>query len=110
MAEVRQAALMLLVFAGLWAAAGPVPKFYPDDPLQVMPAPLPVGKIAPQKVNDVLDFLNQSRSLKPQSVHPAGAVNTLGDVPDSEWFTNRHTLGRLTGEELQRGYPTADTP
>jgi hypothetical protein len=48
-------------------------------------------------------------------VIPARAINTLGDVMDSEWFVNRHGTRRMTTEELQRGPgnanpPTADAP
>ena len=30
-------------------------------------------------------------------------VNTLDEVPDSSWFTNRHGTRRMTIEELARG-------
>jgi hypothetical protein len=112
MVEVRQAILSVVVGVGLTFcyASVPSPRFYPDDPLESMPAPLPVGKIAPQKVNDTLDFLKQSTSDKGVLPVPAGAINTLGDVPDSEWFTNRHAARRMTRDELQRGFNAADLP
>ena len=111
MVEVRQAILTIVVSVGLLAYyPEPTPKFYPDDPLAAMPAPLPVGKLAPQKVNDILDFLKQSKSPKRASADPAQAINTLGDVPDSEWFTNRHAAHRMTRDELQRDFNVASLP
>ncbi len=41
---------------------------------------------------------------------PAGAVNTLGEVPDSAWYQNRHSFARrMSLEELVRG-PATDAP
>jgi hypothetical protein len=37
-------------------------------------------------------------------------VNTLGEVPDSAWFTNRHAVKRLTLDELRRGPGDANPP
>jgi hypothetical protein len=111
MAKSRQTLLILLVVTVFCnAGAAPDPKFFPDDPIHKMPAPLPVGKIAKRELNDNLDFFTQARAWKAVPGPPAGAVNTLGDVPDSEWFTNRHALHRMTREELQRGPSEAEPP
>jgi hypothetical protein len=45
------------------------------------------------------------RALTIGSTQPAQNVNSLGDVPDSTWFTNR----TLTPEQIERG-PGADGP
>jgi len=37
-------------------------------------------------------------------------VNSLDEVPDSTWFTNRHAKRRLTAEELARGPGTGSPP
>ena len=37
-------------------------------------------------------------------------VNTLDDVPDGNWFVNRHGVKRLTLDELIRGPNTTDGP
>jgi hypothetical protein len=75
----------------------------PDDPIQVMPAPLPVTGAFSRDVNQFYDRLRQSHRPKRRSPSPARAVNTLGEVPDSEWFTNRHGARRMSRDELQRG-------
>jgi len=78
-------------------------RFYPDDPIRAMPKPRSVGKLPTRKTELLYDFLKQSFSPKEYPPVPAQDVNTLGDVPDSEWFTNRHAVRRPTREELQRG-------
>jgi hypothetical protein len=95
----------------LWAAMAQAaavdspkpPKFYPDDPIQAMPGPVPVEEAQFRKVSLLYDFGAQSARPKTRPAAPALAVNTLGEVPDSEWFTNRHAVRRMTREELQRG-------
>jgi hypothetical protein len=91
-------------------------KFYPDDPLWREPAPRPVSGITTRTVDHIYDFLygsyvtprieGKAAKLAPQR---ALDVNTLGEVPDSAWFTNRHSVRRMSIEELQRG-PGNTTP
>src|SRR5215831_475570 len=109
MVQIRYAALMLVLTAALCGTAGQAPRFLTDDPIQAMPPPLPLKKIAPQQVGDLRDFLTQSRRPDPPPRKPAGAINTLGEVPDSEWFTNRHAQQRMSRSELQQG-PPAEAP
>jgi hypothetical protein len=75
-----------------------------DDPIQAMPAPLPVNA-SPRGLNQPHDFIRQSFRSGTRPPIPAGAINTLGEVPDSEWFTNRHGMRRMSREELQRARP-----
>ncbi len=90
--------------------------FYPDDPLLREPPPHPVRQVATRHVDDVYDFLENSfatprRQGKTarQGPHRAADVNTLGDVPESGWYTNRHFYQRMSIEELKRG-PGNNTP
>ena len=93
------------------SAAGEVPKkFYPDDPLLCEPAPHPVKAVARRDVDDLYDFLWNSFATPPRArkdlregAQPALDVNTLGEVPDNPWYTNRHFRARMTIEELKRG-------
>lgn len=91
-------------------------KFYPDDPLLREPAPHAVKQLAKRHVNDIYDFLENSfvtprkeGKESRQGPHPALDPNTLGDVPDSAWYTNRHYSRRMSIEELKRG-PGDSTP
>jgi hypothetical protein len=85
-------------------------KFYPDDPIEVMPPPINVGKVANRGLNQLSDFVLNSRRPERRASVGAGDVNTLGNVPNSPWFTNRHGKHRMTREELQRGPATAEPP
>ena len=96
-------------------------RFYADDPLEEMPAPLPVKELKTRKLNDVYDLFEntfgepgerQSKGKKGKgaALIPSQAINTLGEVPnDPAWFTNRIGSRPMSIEELVRG-PGADRP
>ncbi len=104
----------VLTLSILLAAAAstvfPAPKFRRDDPLRVEPAPMSLAKAEPRKVDALFDFVLQSVRPNPRPPVPAEAVNTLGEVPDSNWFTNRHARRRLTREQLQAGPGANNAP
>lgn len=61
--------------------------------------------------NDLYDFFYQSLREPVLKIGPSQAINTLGEVPDSDWFTNRHSLGhRLSLEALKRGPGDSSAP
>jgi hypothetical protein len=109
----------LLAFVALVACAAPVwaqgPRFYPDDPLRVEPTPLPVADIDARALSEVLELVKNSLRKTGErhpanGVIPARAVNTLGDVMDSEWYVNRHGTRRMTVDELKRGPGNTNAP
>jgi len=108
--------LALTILAPLFAE-----KFYPDDPVWEIPKPISVGRLKPRKLNDYYDFFRNTFARpgerQPCKGNPirAGAVNTLDEVPDSSWYTNRHGRRRMSIEELMRGpdrdnQPSIDGP
>ena len=114
MAQVRQRILALALGATLLAPAQ-AQKFYPDDPIAAVPKPLPVEKAKPRKLNEYYDFFWNTFAEPGQSTPEGtpvagGAINTLGEVPDSSWYTNRHARGRMTLEELVRGSAVSGPP
>jgi len=112
MAQIRRSVLASILFCVALTAAvlGQVPKFLPDDPVQVMPKPMPFGNPRHRSVDALFDFLVRSKHPDPLPPTPAAAVNTLGEVPDSDWFTNRHARRRLTVAELQQGSDSGGPP
>jgi len=90
--------------------------FYSDDPLWAEPSPTPIEDAAFRDLSDIYDYFLYTFS-SPEERHkdvqtkriPARAVNTLGEVPDSQWFTNRIDRRDLSIEELVRG-PGDDHP
>jgi len=62
------------------------------------------GEPRVMKLSDYYDFLNNTFSSPgDRSSKPAVNANTLGEVPDSSWFQNRHGRERMTIQELVRG-------
>jgi hypothetical protein len=112
MVQVLQCVRARLVPVLVLAAALPgaqAPRFYPDDPISRVPPPVAV-RTQPQDPNDFYDFIFESLNKPPLDIPRAGGVNTLGEVPDSDWFTNRHALVRMSREELKRGPITEPPP
>ena len=83
-------------------------KFRDDDPLPKEPPPMRVEKAHGRKISEYFDFYqNVSRRRgeyqRKGKLIPGRAVNTLGEVPDNSWYTNRHYRGPRTLEEVTRG-------
>ena len=89
------------------AGSGPN-KFYPDDPVGKDPPPVSVDKVKHRALSDYYDLLKNTfyhlgeRNTESRFVS-AKSVNTLGEVPDSPWYTNRIGKRPMTNEELVRG-------
>lgn len=87
----------------------PAERFYADDPVWREPAPRTVGEVKTQKLNPLVDFYKNTIYDKGQrnsaaKVYTSIGVNTLGEVPDSTWFTNRHDrTHRLSEDALLHG-------
>ncbi len=90
-------------------------KFYEDDPITKVPLPMNVENVSSRKLSDYYDFFYNTFS-QPGERHtktrliPAQAVNTLGEAPDSSWYTNRHYQNPMTTEALVRGPGDANAP
>jgi hypothetical protein len=90
--------------------------FYPDDPLWREPAPRPVKQVEKRHVDDLYEFLlnsfvvpHREEKIARHGASKALNVNTLGEAPDSAWYTNRMRERRMTVDELKRG-PGNTTP
>lgn len=118
MVQVRQRVLTAVLLFAVGAAAE-TRRFYDDDPLWREPAPLPVEKPLNRRLNEYYDFFSHTFALDKiadlQKEHnppvPAQAVNTLGEVPDSAWYQNRHSRATpMSVEDLLRGPGTSNVP
>ena len=104
----RAARLMLCAGAvGLFATAASTqtPRFYPDDPISREPESRDASKAAPYEQSEMYELVY---NLFVTSKHePSGLraknINTIDEVPDSSWFTNRVGSRPFTIEELVRG-------
>src|SRR5579884_1409380 len=113
----------LILVAAVAAVAGSVrppapvagPHFYPDDPISAMPPPLPVKDPVKRDIDEFYDFItNSSRTPGERQFHPAflpgQAINTLGEVPDSDWYTNRWRDRPMNTAMLVRGPDSTPPP
>lgn len=103
--------LFQVALACLAAAPASAQKFLPDDPIlrdrDDLPIDLP-GEIELATAYDVIEHTFQHR---PHGViPPAQNVNTLGEVPDSAWWTNRIGLRPMALEEIVRGPNQGEGP
>jgi hypothetical protein len=99
------AATACLTFLAAALAAQGVPRFYDDDPIARVPER---GDASKAVEHDISLFYSLSYNLfvtgrKPQGTTRAGNLNTIDEVPDSGWFTNRIGSRPFTIEELMRG-------
>jgi len=102
---------LVLVLSTAWLTAAPQ-KFKSDDPIWVDPDNLPIPQ--PEEQDDrsqILDLIENTFTHKPDDIIPrAENINTLGEVPDSSWFTNRMGRRILNVEELVRGPDRGNGP
>ena len=92
-------------------------KFLSDDPLWKEPSPRSVPQVKSIQIDDLYDFINESfvvphhvKKVNRSGKEAAQNTNTLGEVPDSEWYTNRHMRGRMSVDALVRGAGNANPP
>jgi hypothetical protein len=97
----------VLVCVGWHATAAIAQRYLPDDPISKVPEIVPVQKPGVQDINPLYDFMYHSVRYKTPPATPSLGINTLGEVPDSTWFTNRPPLSI---EALQKGARTQGPP
>ena len=101
-------AVVLCLLAGAMAPRAAHPAFFPDDPIAVDPETQDASGVQSWDISDPYDFL-ENTFLKPgdRSDRRAMNINTVDEVPDSSWFTNR---GPLDVAAIVRGSDTSDGP
>jgi hypothetical protein len=98
----RQALPHFLGFALAGVTACSAQQFLPDDPLARTPEVAAVRQSDVQDINAMYDFFHNSIHYKNQAATESLAINTLGEVPDSSWFTNRD-ISNLSIEAVKKG-------
>ena len=90
-------------------AARTAPRFYDDDPLMRAVDTQDASRVQARPISLMLDAaLNLFGRPGLQEVGRAEDVNTIDEVPDSNWFTNRAGTRPITPDEMLRG-PSNDT-
>lgn len=105
----RSAGCLILLLSVVAAGGGPpavAQRFLPDDPLwhdpDRMDMPLPEATPSAEGIRP-LEFLRRSVQGAENSPVPAKNVNTVGGVPNSSWYTNRHYRHPMSRAALRRG-------
>ena len=87
-------------------------KFYPDDPLPRVVDSQDASRMEEREIDLVYDTLENSVSWPGDRTPNVRAqnVNTIDEVPDSAWFTNRLGTRPVTVKELLQGPDTTTGP
>ena len=97
--------LAALSLVALTLDAAQAPRFFADDPLAREPESQDASGAAPSDVGlfyDIAFDLFATARRDARNIR-AGNVNTIDEVPDSGWFTNRILARTLTHDEIARG-------
>ena len=89
---------------------GTIPRFYPDDPLWLDPDILDIAPVEEFDLDEYYDFVQNQFGDPGESPGPALDINTLDEVPESTWFTNRIGRRAMTVAEVVRGPDTVAGP
>ena len=85
-------------------------KFRSDDPLWEDPDQLSIPQPTDRPLSKTIDLFQKTFSKPKRGDTQAQNINSLGEVPNSSWFTNRMSRRTMTVEELVRGPDQGDVP
>ena len=85
-------------------------RFYADDPLWLDDDMRDIAPVAKDELSKSYDFVHNTFAKRARLGTAAVNINTLGEVPDSSWFTNRIGVRDMTIDEVLRGPDTIDGP
>jgi hypothetical protein len=91
---------------------GAGPRFFADDPLRREPESQDASKVAEWDIDLSIDILTNLFGKPGDDARDvrAGNVNTIDEVPDSNWFTNRIGTTPVSIEAAARGPVTGQGP
>jgi hypothetical protein len=92
---------------GLFAIGGSAQgqRFFPDDPITREPESQDASKAAPYNESEMYELMYNlfvNAKHEPSGLR-AKNLNTIDEVPDSSWFTNRIGTSPITTDEIMRG-------
>ena len=101
-----------LALATALTGAGTGQKFFPDDPIARVVDSQDAARVEERDIDLVYDTLENSFSWPGDRTPNVRAqnVNTVDEVPDSTWFTNRLGTRSMTVDELLKGPDTTNGP
>ena len=104
--------LCCLLAAGPALLTGAERRFFDDDPLTRAPDTQDAKGVQEWEIDLFIDLATNlfARPGDPATDVRARSINTIDEVPDSNWFTNRILARPLTAEEVARGPVTGTGP
>jgi hypothetical protein len=111
----RRVVLAGVVLAAVMVAGAPPraagPKFFDDDPIAREPETMDASGAKPWTIGLLYDLgLNLFAKPGDKRLVRAGDVNTIDEVPDSSWFTNRVLAHPIALDDMTRGPVTQPGP
>jgi len=107
-AVITGALMVAAAFTVFTSAASP--KFYDDDPIWVEHDTQDASAMKPLEVDLVVDLTYNMLAASEGSDIRAQNVNTVDEVPDSSWFTNRIGRRSMTAADIANGPNTTAGP
>jgi len=105
------AAVALIAAAATMRSSAAAPKFFDDDPIAVDRPTQDAARVQPTEVKLFVDLAyNVARGFSAVAPRRAGNINTVDEVPDSSWFTNRLGRQTLTARDMAIANNTTDGP
>src|SRR5262245_49148852 len=102
----RRPILLVVSFALLASGVSTKgPHFYPDDPIAREPESQDASKAQSYDIGSLYEMTHNlfiTAKYKPTGLR-AKNINTIDEVPDSSWFTNRIGTKTITVDEIARG-------
>jgi hypothetical protein len=90
--------------------AGTDRRFYADDPVRRDDDTRDIAPVPMFDLSKSYEFVHETFGESVKSWGPALNVNTLGEVPDSSWFTNRIGVREMSIAEIVNGPNQVDGP
>jgi hypothetical protein len=105
------AALLLVAGATTMRSSAAAPKFFEDDPIAVDHPTQDANQVKAIEPKLFVDLsYNIIRGFAAVAPKRAGNINTVDEVPDSTWYTNRVGHQKLTAQDIARANYTTDGP
>jgi hypothetical protein len=112
----RRAAFLALSIGAIGLFAGNAstqsPHFYPDDPIAREPESQDASNAAPYDESQMYELMYNlfvTSGHKPSGLR-AKNINSIDEVPDSSWFTNRIGTRAITTDEIVRAANVGEPP
>src|SRR4051812_7348239 len=99
------------VAAATTLGSAAAPKFFTDDPLWIERDTQDASGLKPLEIDLMVDLASSiANGANVKAPGRARNLNSVDEVPDSSWFTNRAADHPLTAEEVAKGPDTNDGP